>query len=307
MADVSTLELVSAVFTRERIDQSAVAASHRFYDRIAARIIEIHNERQGEPLVLGICGPQASGKSTMAMVLEEIFAKAGGLAVAQFSLDDLYLSSVRRAALARTIHPLLQTRGVPGTHDVGLGLSLIEGLRVAMPERESLIPVFDKATDNPLDITRWRKFQGRADIIIFEGWCVGARPQDAAAVDCALNDLERTEDATGIWRRYVNAQLAGPYQELFRTIGVVLFIRAPGFETVFDWRRQQESKLREALARGPLRPATARTMDDAELRRFISHYERLTRHILEEMPARADILLNLDKDGSMTSLTFGAT
>ncbi len=300
---VSPLDLVRAVFARERIDPSAVATSHRFYDRIATQVIDLHKVQHGRPLVLGICGTQASGKSTMALVLEELLTKAGGLAVARFSLDDLYLSSARRAELVRTVHPLLQTRGVPGTHDVALGIKLIEDL---CSEGEALIPVFDKATDNPLDISRWRKFQGRADIIIFEGWCVGARPQAEGALELPFNDLERTEDTAGTWRRYVNAQLAGPYQALFARIGVLLMICAPSFETVFNWRRQQESKLREALARDPLRPPTARTMNDAELRRFISHYERLTRHILEEMPARADILLTLDTGRNMTGLTSKA-
>ncbi len=38
----------------------------------------------------------------------------------------------------------------------------------------------------------------------------------------------------------------------------------------------------------------SRVMDEAAIARFIAHYERVTRHILAEMPARADHLISLD-------------
>jgi D-glycerate 3-kinase len=37
-------------------------------------------------------------------------------------------------------------------------------------------------------------------------------------------------------------------------------------------------------------------MDAAAVAAFIQHYERLTRHILTEMPGRADLTLYLDPD-----------
>jgi D-glycerate 3-kinase len=299
----SISDLVGAVFAGERIPPEAVEDTACYYQDIAAHLMAVHRKR-GRPLVLGVCGTQASGKSTMALVLQKIMAEAGGLSVACFSLDDLYLSSARRQELAVTVHPLLRTRGVPGTHDVDLGVQLIKRLVSALPGEQTAIPVFDKATDNPRAADRWRIFTGRADVVIFEGWCVGAVPQAEAALATPVNALEADEDMTGAWRRYVQTQLAGPYQVLFGNLHLLLMIRAPGFETVFAWRRQQEHKLRDALARDPSAASTARVMSDAELRRFIAHYERLTRHILAEMPARADILLTLDEARKMSGLTF---
>jgi D-glycerate 3-kinase len=134
--------------------------------------------------------------------------------------------------------------------------------------------------------------------VIFEGWCVGAVPQESAALAVPVNELERNEDRDGRWRRYVNEQLAGPYRALFGLLDRLLLLRTPGFEVVFEWRRQQERELAAATRPG----SASKIMDDATLARFIAHYERLTRHILAEMPGRADIVASLDSHRQITDI-----
>lgn len=126
---------------------------------------------------------------------------------------------------------------------------------------------------------------GPVDVILFEGWCVGARAQGAAALVQPVNALERLEDPDGIWRTYVNDQLDGPYQPLFGMLHDLVLLQPPGFEVVAGWRAEQEAKLRARTGKG---------MDAAELDRFLAHYERLTRWILTEMPDRADWVVPLD-------------
>lgn len=254
---------------------------------ICAPLTETILERVKEPgFVAGICGTQASGKSTLTAVLRRML-EVRGLKVASLSLDDLYLTHAARQVLAREVHPLLATRGVPGTHDVALGLAVLGGL--ARPG-ETLLPVFDKSVDDrrPDGVP----VSGPVDVILFEGWCVGAVPQDSAAVAEPVNALERERDPDGRWRRFVNAALAGPYQDLFSRIDLLVLLKAPSFEVVLAWRREQEAKLRARLARegGDLK----RAMTDDQVAAFIAHYERLTRHILAEMPGRADVVVELD-------------
>jgi D-glycerate 3-kinase len=138
----------------------------------------------------------------------------------------------------------------------------------------------------------WPRVEGPLRVTLLEGWCVGARPQALTALVQPLNALERDEDADGTWRGYVNACLAGDYQMLFGALDLLLLLQAPSFDVVYGWRLEQERKLRERVA------ATGgdakRVMDEAGVARFISHYERLTRHILEEMPGRADVVVELD-------------
>nr|WP_157602713.1 kinase [Sphingomonas sp. PR090111-T3T-6A] len=240
------------------------------------------------PLVLGLCGAQGSGKSTLAAGLAERFERTAIL-----SLDDLYRTKAERAALARTVHPLFATRGVPGTHDVPLGLATFAALDRG---EAAALPRFDKACDDRAPADQWGHAPAGTRLLIFEGWCVGARPEAEEALAAPINALEREEDADGIWRRAVNAALAGDYQRLFARIDRLMLLAAPGFEVVQGWRIEQERALRGRTA-----PDAPGLMSDAKVARFIQHYERLTRHILTEMPGRADRVARLAADRSLLS------
>ncbi|HXQ09783.1 MAG TPA: kinase [Caulobacteraceae bacterium] len=247
----------------------------------------------GPGYVVGLCGPQGSGKTAGARVLRDHLAQAGREAIV-LSLDDLYLPLQNRQRLAVEAHPLLKTRGVPGTHDPALGLSLIESM--AQPG-ETIGPRFDKATDDRASPDRWLRVEGPVDVILFEGWCVGARPQDPAALRDPINALERDEDAHGVWRRFVNEALATTYRPLFDRIDMLALLAAPSFDVVLGWRREQEEALR--AARGP-----DAGMSDEALATFVEHYERLTRHILTEMPPRAAVVARLGPAREVLDVAF---
>jgi D-glycerate 3-kinase len=254
----------------------------RVCEPLAKGAAELRRAR-GRTVVLGVCGTQASGKSTISDAMVRLLAWRGLSAVA-LSLDDFYLSHEARRRLAAEVHPLLATRGVPGTHDVTLAAATLDGLH---GPGEVTLPAFDKAADDPRPREAWRVAAAPLDVVVFEGWCVGARPQPPAALETPANALEAEEDPDGRWRRYVNDQLAGAYQGLFARLDQLVLLKAPGFDVVLGWRQEQEHKL---IAR------TGRGMSDAEVDRFIRHYERLTRWILEEMPARADLTIPLAAD-----------
>jgi len=152
------------------------------------------------------------------------------------------------------------------------------------------LPRFDKLRDEPWPRDRWPLAPSDTRLLVLEGWCLGAMSQAAADLAEPVNELERAEDAQGLWRGYANAMLAGPYQDLWQRIDHLTLLAAPGFEVVYAWRREQEHGLLSADSRG------LSGMDDAALARFIAHYERLTRHILIEMPARTDLLVRLDAE-----------
>lgn len=257
------------------------------YREIAGALLA-RNTQAERPLVVGVCGCQGSGKSTLAAFLKLLLDREMR-PTAILSLDDFYLTRRQREKLAREIHPLLATRGVPGTHDVTLGIKTFERLCNAGARSRTPLPAFDKARDDRKPREDWQVFRARPAFILFEGWCVDARPQARAALRKPVNRLESDCDRRGIWRAYVNDQLAGPYRDLFAPIDVLLFMRAPSFDCVYTWRGLQEKKLRRS-GRG------SAVMDRKELQNFIMHYERLTRWMLKEMPGRADILLPLGTD-----------
>ena len=246
-----------------------------------------------EPLVAGVCGAQGSGKSTLCAIVARLLRRRG-LRVAVLSLDDFYLSRARRAELAAQIHPLFVTRGPPGTHDVTQGLTLLDALSMPGPTR---LPRFDKATDDPVPADLWPEILGPVDLILLEGWCVGATPQSPDGLVQPVNRLEAEEDPDGVWRTQVNTALAGPYQILFGRIDHLTLLRAPSFEVVATWRTEQEDKLRrrrQATGQGP-----DRTMDADQITAFIQFYERLTRHVLATLHEQADLVIELETDRTM--------
>ena len=166
-------------------------------------------------------------------------------------------------------------------HDVALGIRTIRALRQGKP---LALPRFDKANDDRLPVAQWPRWEGPCDVVIFEGWCVGARPQRGHELDAPINGFERLEDPTGDWRYYVNRELGGQYQALFAEIDVLVMLRPESFEHVLAWREQQEAGLRT-------RGVGPRVMSSTEISRFVRHFERLTRFMWEEMPARADAVV----------------
>jgi len=263
----------------------------------AAILAAVERQAGDRMAVLGICGAQGSGKSTLARAVMQHCADRG-VAAATLSLDDLYLTHAERQRFAHDVHPLFATRGVPGTHDIDLGLEVIAALDRGEP---APLPRFAKATDDRLPPQQWDKAPRDCRLLVFEGWCVGARPQAEADLRDPVNRLEAEEDRDGRWRRFANDALAGPYQRLFARIDVLTLLAAPGFDVVMDWRLQQEEELRAAAGAD-----ASGVMDAAQIARFIQHYERLTRHILAEMPDRADLLVRLGEDRSVLSIRAAA-
>jgi D-glycerate 3-kinase len=247
--------------------------------------------KKGETLVLGVNGAQGSGKSTLCDFIILILTQVYGKRVTGFSIDDIYKTRAERSALADDIHPLFVTRGVPGTHDIDLGLSTIQKLKSGVLSTLTGIPSFDKASDERRPTLQWIQFRGKPDIIILEGGCIGSIPESQEALSRPINELERSEDPEGIWRTYSNTQLAGPYAKLFREIDCLIMLKVPDMDSVLEWRTLQEHKLAAATSS----ENATHIMSDQEIERFIMHWERLTRHNLEEMPNRADLTLILDK------------
>jgi len=252
-----------------------------------ARLIESRLTGHDGLLVAGISGAQGSGKSTLSEALLDWFTGLG-VPTALLSLDDLYCTRAERETLSRTAHPLFLTRGVPGTHDVALGLGVMDALARGDAAR---LPRFDKAADDRLPEEEWPRAPAGTRLLLFEGWCVGALPQPEAALLKPLNALERNEDPDGRWRGYSQAVLAGPYQRLFGRLDLLVMLAAPCFEVVRDWRAEQEAELRARSVAG-----APGVMGEEGLDRFLQHYERLTRHMLDEMPARADLVIRLAAD-----------
>lgn len=254
-----------------------------FSPAFVARVLDLARASPGRPPVFGIAGLQGSGKSTLARQLVAA-GQAQGLAITALSLDDFYLNLRERQGLARTVHPLLATRGPPGTHDVALACATLDALRVLSAGASLAVPAFDKGSDRRLPPSRWPRVSTRPDLIVFEGWCLGVPPEAEAALAAPVNALERDEDGDGRWRQHVNASLA-QYAALWCRIDRLLFLQGPGFEIVPRWRAQAEADLARR------RPGA---MSPGDIARFVLLFERVSRQALATLPRLADHVIRLD-------------
>jgi len=240
-----------------------------------------------EPPLIGLNGAQGSGKSTMAEEAERQLAERS-LRLAVLSLDDFYLTRAERRELARCIRPLCATRGVPGTHDTALMRRTVDALSGAEPDEVTRLPVFDKLADDRLPRGEWRRFRGRPDAVLLEGWCVGLLSDDLPPWQGPINALEREFDVDGRWAVWSHAALERDYDDLWRSFAMLASIEVPDLETVISSRLRQEMELAEKTGRAG--------MDREAVTRFVHHYERHTRALWAAMPHRADLLLRRDAD-----------
>lgn len=258
------------------------AAGAGFDEAVAATVLDdalAHGAR-----VCAIAGLQGSGKSTLAAQVVAL-ATTRGLRAAALSIDDVYLGRRERLRLARDVHPLLATRGPPGTHDIDLACAVLDAVRAG---RATRLPRFDKLTDRRLPPSRWRMV-GPLDLLVFEGWCLKVPAQSDTALRRPVNALERDEDPDGTWRRHCNRSLAHDYPALWARLDQLAWLHPPGFDCVPGWRWQQEHAARAAR---PGRTGMTRT----EVERFVRVFERVSRQAMRTLPGIAELTLRLDRD-----------
>jgi len=242
-------------------------------------------------LVVGINGAQGSGKSTMSQLVADVLQHGFGLRTVIISIDDIYKTRQQRKQMAESIHPLFNTRGAPGTHDTAMGIELIQQIKALKQEETLSYPRFDKGNDDRQAQSTWPQCRGPIDILIFEGWCVGAQAQADQALTQSVNFLELTEDKNLTWRRAVNKHLQTDYKLLFNLLDCLVFLQIPSFDCVLKWRGLQEQKLVNKQQH-----EQHLMTSQASLERFIAHYERLTLQQLDDMPSIADLIIQLGAD-----------
>ncbi|SEL76815.1 D-glycerate 3-kinase [Colwellia chukchiensis] len=280
--------MLTAFIKQQALPASFKDTALRYYQPLAAHIFSQFKKNAGVYFV-GINGCQGSGKSTLSDFLAAYLTATYAVNVVVMSLDDFYFSSAQRQQLANDIQPLLATRGVPGTHDIGALKRVLHQLKTQ--QTGFAIPRFNKATDEPFAKTQWPRVTQATDIVLLEGWCWGVRPETEQALNCPVNELERQHDSKGIWRKFVNQQLKEQYQPLYPLMDFWLVLQAPSFDCVYQWRLEQEQKLQAAFSD----QTQSKIMSEAELLGFIQYFQRLSMHALDTITQSADLVFYLDR------------
>ena len=252
-----------------------------------------------KPFILGLSGGQGSGKTTISSIISIILSKYFELNVFKISIDDFYKTRKERLELSKKVHPLLMVRGVPGTHDINIMLNFFK--RTKRKKFKSIkLPRFNKATDNRYNKRLWYSVKRRPDVIIFEGWCVGAKAEQNFTLKTPINSLEKLKDQKLIWRRFVNKQLKSKYKKLYDQLNSLLFIKAKNFSLLREWRIKQEKKLRLKSKRSN----NLKIMSDKEIINFMQTYQRVTQNMFKIVPKYASIILNLNSNHQIKSVVY---
>lgn len=234
--------------------------------------------RQRQLKIFAISGAQGSGKTTLAANLQQALQQTG-MSVGVVSLDDYYLGRQARLSLATQVHPLLRQRGVPGTHQIS---RLQQDLTTHLAGQSVALPRFDKALDDGVADAATCRY----DLLIVEGWCLGALPQSPEQLAFPVNELDRLP-AAAHWRSFQNEQLQHFYLPLWPLLQPMLYLQAPDWPTVCMWRQQQEAALWRQRGAG---------MDKAALLNFMLPFQRWTEAMLCGQLAGPVQILALDQN-----------
>ena len=257
------------------------------------------NTNKKRPYFVGLAGGQGTGKTTISSLVRIILIKYFKLKVFRISIDDFYKTRKERARLSKKIHPMLMTRGVPGTHDIDMMLSFFKKTKIKNFKRFKL-PTFNKAIDDRFNKKKWYDLKNKPDVIIFEGWCVGAKSEKNITLKKTVNSMEKIKDKKQIWRKYVNQQLKTKYKKLYSQLDCLIYLKAENFKLLQKWRLKQERKLLVKSKKN----LNSKIMSKEDVLSFMQTYQRITQNMFKFTPKYASIIINLNSDHQIKSALY---
>ena len=252
-----------------------------------------------KPYFVGLAGGQGTGKTTTSSLIKIILSKYFKLNVFRISIDDFYKTRKERVSLSKRVHPMLLTRGVPGTHDINMMLNFFKKSKSKKFKRLKL-PAFNKAIDDRFSKKHWYDLKKKPDVIIFEGWCVGAKSEKNDTLKRTINSMEKTKDQKQIWRKYVNDQLKTKYRKLYSQLNCLIYLKAKDFSLLQKWRLKQERKLWIKSKKS----SNTKIMSKQDVLSFMQTYQRVTQNMFRYMPKYASIIINLNSNHQIKSAVY---
>ena len=259
--------------------------------------IENKYKKKRKTLFLGFSGGQGSGKTTITGILKIILKKYFKRKIQVFSIDDFYKTLEDRNKMSDLVHPLFKTRGVPGTHDTNLIKKFFNFIK-KKNFKKFKTPKFSKTLDNRLKKKYWFNINERPEIVILEGWCVGAKHQKNSLIKKPINILEKYQDKNMVWRKFVNEKLKKEYKKIFAKIDHFIFVKVPDFKMVFKWRLLQESKLKKKSY------SKKKAMSQIDIKHFVMFYQRITLQMSKDLSKSASVVMFLKKNHEINKVLF---
>ena len=184
-------------------------------------------------------------------------------------------------------------------NDINLILSFFK--KIKNKNFKSLqIPTFNKAIDDRCTKRSWQKIKKKADVVIFEGWCVGAKAQTSSQLIKPINSLEKVYDQDAKWRRFVNNQLNTKYKTLFKQLDGLLYLKAKNFNLLRKWRLKQERKLWLQTKN----KKNLKIMSSEDIINFMQTYQRITQQMFKDGVKSSSIIMDLNNKHQIQKIKF---
>jgi D-glycerate 3-kinase len=177
------------------------------------------------------------------------------------SIDDLYKTYAERQQLQQQ-DPRLIWRGPPGTHDVDLGITILDQFRQQERQEPILVPRFDKSAFNGAGDRTEPEKVAPVDIVVLEGWFVGTRPVEETAFDCAPPPIITPEDK--LFAKNINARLK-EYLPLWERLDRLIVLHPVDYRLSKQWRKEAEQKMIASGKSG---------MSELEIDQFVEYFWR---------------------------------
>jgi D-glycerate 3-kinase len=162
------------------------------------------------------------------------------------------------------------------------------------------LPTFNKAIDDRFNKKKWYDLKNKPDVIIFEGWCVGAKSENSITLKRTINSMEKLKDQRQIWRKYVNQQLKTKYKNLYSQLNCLIYLKAKNFSLLQKWRLKQERKLWLKSKKN----SKLKIMNRGDVINFMQTYQRITQNMFKNMPKYASIIFNLNSHHQIKSAIY---
>jgi D-glycerate 3-kinase len=239
-------------------------------------------------LVQGILGSQGTGKSTLCIILQNILSSLG-FSAATLSIDDLYLTYAERQTIQQQ-DPRLIWRGPPGTHDIALGLKVIEEcLQEDNTAQIIELPRFDKSAEGGKGDRTNPEIIFKPDILLFEGWFVGVQPIEESAFNNCPPPIVTEQD-----RQFAidNNQRLEAYLPLWSKLDSLIVLHPEDYRLSKQWRKDAEHKM----------IATGKTgMSEEECDRFVEYFWKALHPelFIKPLTSTADLVVEIKSDRTL--------
>lgn len=217
---------------------------------LANLIHELHtNKTDNVPFIIGLQAHPGCGKTTLSNIISDVLNTYYKVNCNYLSIDDLYKKHKELNEL-KIKNPLFEYRGPPGTHDLEILNSIFN--KIKEKENNYYLPRYNKSLNNGLgDRNDMGLFvKNPIDILIFEGWFLGANPiyeEKSGIINQIFEDKKFLNNQKKKDLMLQSNENLKDYVKYWNMIDFYISIKPEDFRLSRKWRIEAEKKNKNGM------------------------------------------------------------